>query len=607
MKKLLKKLLNECPNAKIIVTGYYPIFTEHTDSVYYNELYPRVHDFLFEKPPSEGYRIALIENSRVFHDISDRSLRTAVEQVTSEQDALGRNRAVFVPVNFPTEKCLGVMTWHRIKSWNYWRPSYNSLLWNFDIDWLIKIDNELKNNKPIDYAQIKTDDQIYQYRVDNCNEKLDKINAIAHPNIMGANRYFDAIKEQIEEKGLTWLDPDYKDFITIIANDLENVFRSPITQQTGAVVDIFSRSPPEEWNKTFGGDGYDEAHSIQITPDGGFIIVGDTRSSDIGGEGDNDAWLFKTDSEGNEIWSKTFGGANDDAAYSVQITPDNGFIIVGETRSFGTGNNDVWIIKTDSEGNEIWSKTFGGANDDLAHSVQTTPDGGFIIAGETRSFSELGRDAGPLWSYPLHPRDSRLTIDSDIWLIKIDAYGNELWNRTFGQARARDDWTQTGADDGAYSVQITPDGGYILAGFTEGTYNWLIKTDDNGNEIWSKVSDEYGWAFSVQTTRDNNYISSGWDWLTKTDAQGNEIWRKTFGEANIANSVQITADGGFVIAGSKDGKAMLIKTNAQGSELWIKTFGNGWANSVQNTFDGGYVLAGLSGDCDAWLVKVKSI
>ncbi len=204
--------------------------------------------------------------------------------------------------------------------------------------------------------------------------------------------------------------------------------------------------------KAFGGGDDELAYSVQQTTDGGYIVAGYTRSF---GAGSFDILLFKLDGSGNIQWAKTFGGSDYDWAYSVQQTTDGGYIVAGYTRSFGAGYSDFLLLKLDGSGNIQWAKTFGGSYYDEAYSVQQTTDGGYIVAGETHSFG-----AGSF----------------DILLLKLDGSGNVQWAKTFGGDTI----------DLAYSVQQTTDGGYIVAGgtysFGAGGYDlFILKTDANGN------------------------------------------------------------------------------------------------------------------------------
>ena len=362
------------------------------------------------------------------------------------------------------------------------------------------------------------------------------------------------------------------------------------------------QAPEVEWNKTFGGSGRDEGHSVQQTSDGGYIITGYARSDRTG---DRDVLLVKTDPNGSEEWSKTFGGSEDDYGDSAQQTSDGGYIITGCTESYGAGD-DVLLIKTDSNGKKQWSKTFGKSDwhDDAGHSVQQTSGGGYIVVGSTESYS-AGR--------------------SDVWLIKTDSNGSEEWDKTFGGSR----------DDVGNSVQQTSDEGYVIAGsYSAGHYDiWLIKTDPQGNKEWEETfgGPDYDKSYSVQQTSNGGYIVVGgtksygagfYDvYLIKTDSTGNKEWDKTFGgpDYDHGRSVQQTSDGGYVIAGETttcdpqmERRPWLIKIDSTGNKEWDRIFGRSnldGCSSGQQTSDGGYIIVGYTsgtGSYDIWLIKTDS-
>jgi hypothetical protein len=292
----------------------------------------------------------------------------------------------------------------------------------------------------------------------------------------------------------------------------------------------------EEWNKTQGTyDRENVAQSIRQTSDGGYIIAGYS-----GIPQNMDLYLEKTDSNGNIVWARTFGKPDYcfDLGRSVEQTSDNGYIITGETGSYGNESQNVWLIKTDENGNEQWNKTFGGYSYDGGNCVKITSDGGYIILGYTDSFSPDGT--------------------TDVWLIKTDSSGNEEWNKTFG-----------GSDvDEGRSIQNTLDNGYIITGYTYsygvgGGDVWLIKTDMQGNEEWNKTfgGSDYDEGWCVQQTNDNGFFITGdYGWgsqqpdiyTIKTDSNGNEEWNNTFDKNNAEDvgyyGIQ-TSDGGYIVSG----------------------------------------------------------
>lgn len=343
-----------------------------------------------------------------------------------------------------------------------------------------------------------------------------------------------------------------------------------------------------QWYKTFGGEYDDQGRSVQQTADGGYIMCGMTHSY---GAGIEDVWLLRTDAEGNGLWDKTFGGEDIDAGLSVQKTMDGGYIVCGGTYSNGDNGENIWLIKTDTEGDRLWDKTFSGRIIGPGRLVQQTGEGDYIVCGITQS-DRAGY--------------------SGARLIKTDAEGNGLWDKTFSEGSAN-------------SFQQTTDGGYIICGVentpTQFDNIWLMKTDAEGNKLWEKTfgGEELAVANSVWQTTDGGYIVCGETgsyqtvktkaWLIKTDAEGNKLWDKRFrGEELVfGNSVLQTTDGGYIVCGTtgslQTGKtrALVIKADANGNKVWDKTFEGEWASesfSVQQTIDGGYIVCGSAKSCE---------
>ncbi len=322
------------------------------------------------------------------------------------------------------------------------------------------------------------------------------------------------------------------------------------------------------WTKTFGDIGNDYGYSVQQTTDGGYIVVGQKAPDDTADHTNNYVYLIKTNLTGDTLWTRTFGGTGHDYGNSVQQTTDGGYIVAGVTYSFGAGRADVYLIKTNSLGETLWTKTFGGSELDHGYSVRQTDDDGYIVAGRTHSFG-----AG----------------DWDVYLIKTDSLGDTLWTKTYGDAN----WNVS------YSVQQTDDGGYIIAGYTKaaGHLNYdcyLIKTNPLGDTLWTKTygRDRSDHGYSVQQTTDGGYILAGTSyipdsaydcvWVIKTNHSGDIMWEKVYAstDGNRRNFVQQTEDGGYIIAGSKTGNHFdvylikielfpeIIVTSPNGGEEW---------------------------------------
>lgn len=354
---------------------------------------------------------------------------------------------------------------------------------------------------------------------------------------------------------------------------------------------------------TLGGSDYDRGNSVEQTYDGGYIIVGHTTSY----FGSGDVYLIKTDSDGKKVWEKTYGGNLNDDGNSVQQTDDGGYIITGYTYTFLEGFPEGYLIKTDSLGNKIWGKTFGGIDGAVGNSIQHTFDGGFILTGRLRV-----NDTG------------------GVYLMKMDASGNKIWEKTFfGNGWARGNCVQQTFDNGFIIVGVTAS--YMSAEYYD---IYCIRTDERGDKVWEKKfgGSNYDEGFYVSQTFDGGYILAGTTssfgtgkgdvYLIKTDENGNKVWGKTFGggDWDEGYTVQQTSDGGYIVTGTTQsfgaGKedVYLIKTDASGNKIWEKTFGGNNSDIGyfgQKTTDGGFIITGLTqsfgaGNGDVYLIKTDS-
>lgn len=419
-------------------------------------------------------------------------------------------------------------------------------------------------------------------------------------------------------------------------------------------------APPIQWKQSFGGSNWDQPYCIQQTADKGYIVAGETYSDDgdvkgYKGKSTNslDAWIVKLDSSGSIEWQRCLSESRMEEVYSIQITPDGGYILAGYTLSnggdtIGKGlpgiNPNCWIVKMDKLGNVQWQKSLGGSGADYAgwgNSIQTTEDGGYIV--------------GCIATSP--DGDVQGGHDGKYWIVKLDNSGDIQWKKLFGGTDGSGKLSQI------YSIEKTFDKGYVVIGFTNsndgdvsGNHGqrdyWVIKLDASGNMEWQKTyggsNDEYG--YSIKQTIDNGYVIAGYTasndgdvtglhgkqdgWIVKLDSHGNLLWQTTLGgnDTDYANAVLPTADGGYIVGGStlsKDGDVQgnigdmdywLVKLDHSGKLIWQKCLGGTGTDelfSLQNTSDGGYILAGSTmsqdgmvsnfhGILDFWIVKMAA-
>lgn len=408
---------------------------------------------------------------------------------------------------------------------------------------------------------------------------------------------------------------------------------------------FLTAQPGIDWQKALGGSGDEELSTITQTIDGGFIMVGYANSTDgdvTGNIGGSDYWIVKLSSSGAIDWQKSYGGTNEDVAFSIQQTNDGGFIVAGCSTSIdgdvsgNHGGEDFWVLKLTNTGALTWQKSFGGSANECAQYVQQTADGGYIVAGTSASNDgDVSGNHG----------------ESDYWVIKLASTGDLTWQKSFGGS----------SFDLSEAIQQTSDDGYIVAGFTRsndgdvsynnGNYDyWILKLDSSGTITWEKsfggTSFDYGTA--IQQTSDGGYIVAGLAlsndgdvtgnhgnadyWVLKLDATGSLTWQNAMGgsEIDYAYDIDQTTDGGYVVTGYSYSNNFdvignhgsldywVVRITDTGSIEWQKCLGGAdddLAFGVEQTTDGGYIVGGYTtsndgnvtgnhGAKDYWAVKL---
>jgi hypothetical protein len=361
------------------------------------------------------------------------------------------------------------------------------------------------------------------------------------------------------------------------------------------------------WTKVFSSTYSEGCTKVIETNEGGFAVAGYSFSL---GNGKSDMLLLKTDSLGNLLWTKTYGGSGFEYAYDMEQTNDGGYILTGYTTSNSNHNKNIYVVKTNSAGDLVWEKSFGKDSVDVSSSICKTSDGNYLICGYTESFG-AGED--------------------DIYAIKINQNGDTLWTKNYGGTRT----------DNGKSIMEINSSNYVIAGSTGSpgiTSNnqdyYLIKTNSSGEASWSKNygtggSLPFDWCNGVKKTNENGFILVGESsynspldvMLVKTDSAGNAGWKKFYGNNfyDYGNSICNTTEGGFLVCGTTKSKTtqkndiFVIKVDADGNEKWRETYGgnnNDWGSSVCKTRDGNYVIAGqtnsyTNGSFDIFVSKIK--
>ena len=423
--------------------------------------------------------------------------------------------------------------------------------------------------------------------------------------------------------------------------------------------------------KLLGGISQEEAFSIQQTNDGGYIVAGNSLSSADGdvtpvNHGAIDYWIVKLDANRNITWNKLLGGNGVEFVSSIQQTSDGGYIVAGYSSSSANGDvtettnglTDYWIVKLDNTGGIVWNKLIGGGDNDIAKSIRQTTDGGYIVAGYSRS-SATG-DVTEI-NHGVY----------DYWIVKLDEAGNIIWNRLLGG----------NGNEEAYDILQGADATYVIAGQSTSSANgdvtgvnhggaspidnWIVRLSETGTILWNKLLGGTGKdeARSIQQKNgDDGYIVAGYStssangdvtgtnhgaafgspdyWIVKLDRFGNITWNKLMGGNNfdLAQSIKPTTGGGYIVAGYSASSAngdvtasnhgvdtndyWIVKLDDDGNIVWNQLIGGSvddQAYSISQTVDGGFIVAGYSfssfsgdvtsgnhGGKDIWIIRLGS-
>ena len=346
----------------------------------------------------------------------------------------------------------------------------------------------------------------------------------------------------------------------------------------------FDHSGSTSWEKSFGGSNNDWAYDVQQTPDGGYILAGITLSDDgnvTGFQGYIDAWVIKLNSNGDLQWQKTYGGSGWDELWSIELTNDGGYILAGHSNSSdgdvgGTHDTtlDCWLVKLDSIGNIQWQKTYGGSHEDSGRSIRQTSDGGYIVIGNAKSVDgDVAEQKG----------------NGDFWVLKLDYSGNIEWQKSLGGTSLDVGCEIHEISDGYIACGYMGSNNGDVTGYHGYLDGWVIKLSKTGELIWQKAlgGTKSDWIYAGTPTPDGGYVAVGTVvstdgdvtnhngqkdiWIVKLNANGELVWEKCLGGSFVegGESIATTSDGGLVVAGyaySTDGD---LTENKGIQDIWV--------------------------------------
>ena len=501
-----------------------------------------------------------------------------------------------------------------------------SLLWKSNIDGILgsgenlKVHNLSNNNHIISLTASDSYGGFSVYSVSlnvrhnilptvSIDRSATNISYYSHEYVIFSGNAYDAEDGILIDSSIEWIS-DQDGFIgsgvkcstNTLSGGKHTIFMKAIDYDNEISFDTISLVINVTFEKSFGGAGIYDGFSIKQSSENGYVIAGKTTSQ---GAGQSDAYVTKTDSRGNVIWGKTYGGSGKDIASSIANLSDGAYLIVGTTRSFGQGEEDIYIVKTNHDGDFLWQQTFGGLSKDYGNAFIEDGDGGYVTVGS---------------------KTNSLNGKADIIAIKTNMNGSVVWYRTF-------EW---GGIDVCTSVSNTYDGGFILTGWTTSFGNgevnaFIMKLNTHGRfvrrTIVGKVGKDVG--TSVLQANDYGFIVAGWSssiegsdmYLVKVNSVGEVEWEKKYGGKgdDVASSICKSSDGGYVVAGYTSSfgaigtDVYLIKVDAFGNLLWEKRYGgngNDICHNVIETDDRGFALIGHTDSFDAnnedvYLIKTE--